>query len=103
MRTIYIDSDFKCHTINDNMFTAVETNFFDGKCDTFIEGFRFIPNGKIWKHKDGTIFSGEMVASWKPYTELVAIQIEYERNQKLIAELDAALLESTYNNLTGGV
>jgi len=32
MKTIYIDSDFKCHVSNDDTMRAVETDFFDGKC-----------------------------------------------------------------------
>ena len=40
MRTIYIDSEFKCHVSNDGNMSAVETNFFDGKCDAFVEGHR---------------------------------------------------------------
>ena len=30
MKTIYIDSDFKCHLVDDGTMTAVETDFFDG-------------------------------------------------------------------------
>ena len=30
--TIYIDTDFKCHATNpDGAYTAVETDFFNGK------------------------------------------------------------------------
>jgi hypothetical protein len=32
MKTIYIDSDFKCHVTNDGTMKAVETEFFDGNC-----------------------------------------------------------------------
>ena len=42
---IYIDSDFKCHITDDGTMTQVETDFFDGKCDTYIEGYRFLPAG----------------------------------------------------------
>ena len=89
MRTIYIDSDFKCHVTNDGTMTAVETSFFDGKCDTFIEGYRFIPAGGIWTREDGKVFHGKMVAPWKPYSELDAAQREHER--RLLAEYTEAL------------
>ena len=46
MKTIYIDSDFKCHVSDDDAMAAVKTDVFDGKCDTYIEGFRFVPAGK---------------------------------------------------------
>ena len=91
MRTIYIDSDYKCHTANDGTMTAVETSFFDGKCDAFIEGYRFIPAGESWTRSDGVMFTGKMVAPWKPYDQLDSAQREYERNQ--IAEYEAALSE----------
>ncbi len=88
MRTIYIDSDFKCHTVNDGAMTAVETDFFDGKCATFIEGYRFIPSGETWVREDGIIFTGEMISPWKNYSELDAAQREYEK-QKLSNCLEA--------------
>lgn len=82
MKTIYIDSDFKCHTANpDGMYTPVEATAFDGKCDAYIEGYRFIPSGQTWTRADGVVFTGEMIAPWKPWAELDAVQREYEREQ----------------------
>ena len=89
MKTIYIDSDFKCHTVNDDTMTAVETDFFDGKCGAFVEGYRFVPSGENWTRSDGVVFTGEMIAPWKPYEELDAAQREYERQR--LAEYAAAL------------
>nr|DAM31950.1 MAG TPA: hypothetical protein [Caudoviricetes sp.]DAO12089.1 MAG TPA: hypothetical protein [Caudoviricetes sp.]DAU64058.1 MAG TPA: hypothetical protein [Caudoviricetes sp.] len=99
MKTIYIDSDFRCHLINpDITYTAVETDAFDGKCDTYIEGYRFIPMGQTWTRADGVVFAGEMIAPWKPWAELDAAQREYEREQYQTvvaqnAEYEAALSE----------
>ena len=89
MKTIYIDSDFKCHLSDDGTMTAVETDFFDGKCDAYVEGYRFVPAGEIWTREDGVVFIGEMVAPWKPWDELDAAQREYER--ELLAEYAEAL------------
>lgn len=89
MKTIYIDSDFKCHITDDGTMTAVETDFFDGKCDTFVEGYRFVPSGETWTRDDGAVFQGEMIAPWKPYAELDKVQREYEK--KLLAEYAEAL------------
>lgn len=87
---IYIDSEFKCHPTNpEGGFLGVETNFFDGKCETFIEGYRYVPSGESWIRPDGVIFTGEMVAPWKDYTELDAAQRRYE--QALIADMENAL------------
>jgi hypothetical protein len=89
---IYLDPDFKCHDTNpDGTFREVETDFFNGKCQTFIEGYRFIPSGESWTRSDGQVFNGEMIAPWKDYSALDAAQREYER--KLLAEYESALAE----------
>ncbi|MBQ2697119.1 MAG: hypothetical protein IJF59_00450 [Clostridia bacterium] len=79
--TIYIDNDYKCHVTDDGSMRPVETDFFHGKCDTFIEGYRLVPEGEIWTRSDGVVFAGEMVAPWKAFAELDAVQREYERQQ----------------------
>ena len=92
MRTIYIDSDYKCHTENDGTLSAVETDFFDGKCDTFVEGYRFLPAGESWTREDGVEFRGEMIAPWKPYNALAAAQAQYEADQdELLSDYQAEL------------
>ena len=95
---IYIDSDFKCHTSAADGRMQVDTDAFDGKCDTYIEGYRFIPSGQTWTRADGTVFVGEMIAPWKPWAELDAAQREYEREQYQTvvaqnAEYESALSE----------
>ena len=70
MRVIYIDSEFKCHTSNDGNMTAVETDFFDGKCDEFIEGF-------CYKVSENMI----EIYAYKQYTDLCNIQHKYEKNK----------------------
>ena len=79
MRTIYIDSDFKCYTSDDGTMTAVETDFFDGKCDAFVMGYCFVPAGESWTRSDGEVFIGEMISPWKDYAELDGAQKNYER------------------------
>lgn len=90
MSIVYIDSNFKCHTVNDGTMTAVETDFFDSKCDTFVEGYRYIPEGQTWTREDGTVFRGQMVAPWRDYILLAAAQAQYETDQAESAELEAA-------------
>lgn len=91
MKTIYLDSDFKCYTTNDGTMTAVETDFFDGKCDAFIKGYRFIPSGESWTRADGAVFHGEMVAPWKDYSILSAYQEQYEAMLPEIQDMKTAL------------
>ena len=85
MKTIYMDSDFKCRTVGDGTLTAAETDFFDGKCDEFVEGYRFVPTGQCWTREDGAVFYGEMAAPWKPWQALDKAQREYER--ELVSQL----------------
>lgn len=84
--TIYIDGDFKCHTQNDGAMREVETDFFDGKCTEFIEGYRFVPDGETWTREDGEVFTGEMVAPWIDYLILEAAQNAYTRAQEEFEE-----------------
>lgn len=81
MKTIYVDSEFKCHISNDGTMTPVETDFFDGMCDAYIEGFCY-ENNEI----------STAIYAWKPYDELDTAQREYER--QLLAEAEAALASS---------
>ena len=97
---IYIDLDFKCHTSSGGMMREVQTDFFDGKCQTFIEGYRFVPAGESWTREDGKTFVGEMVSPWKPYEELDAAQREYEKEQ--LAEAQSALAILLGENIKEG-
>ena len=81
MRTIYIDGSHHCHVANNGAMTAVETDYFDGKCDAFVEGYSMELNG------NGNICKRY---PWKPYSELAAAQDQYERDR---AELMAAYQE----------
>ena len=91
MKTIYLDSDFKCHVLNDGTMRAVETEYFNGKCDAYVEGYRFIPNGESWTRSDGKVFNGEMIFPWMPYSELENIQRDYKK--QLIVDFESALSE----------
>ena len=96
--TIYIDSDFRCHTATADGLTAVDTDVFDGMCAAYIEGYRFVPAGQTWTRPDGVVFRGEMVSPWKPWRELDSAQRAYELEQlesltAQNAEYEAALAE----------
>lgn len=97
MRTIFVDPvEFKCHVVNDGTMIEIETDFFDGKCDDFVEGYRFVPSGEEWTRVDGSVFIGEMVTPWKDYAELDEAQREYEREllrkyEQALSEIETAL------------
>lgn len=82
MMKIYLDREYRCHlTETDNTVLSAETEVFDGKCDAFIEGYRFVPIGESWTRSDGVVFYGEMVAPWKDINILTAYQEQYEAMQ----------------------
>ena len=89
--TIYIDSDYKCHVSAAEGRRAIETEFFDGKCDEWIESFRFVPAGETWVKLNGEMFRGEMVSPWKDLGEAYAAQTAYVTAQN--AQYEAALTE----------
>lgn len=78
MRTVYIDSEYKCHPVDDGTMTAVETDFFDGKCDEFIEGYCY-----------GTSKGYLTIYPWRNYSELETAQREYEKER--MADMENAL------------
>lgn len=86
--TIYVDSLNHCHRIDDGTMTVVETAFFIGMCDTYVEGFCY----EI--RENSTV-----IYPWQPYAELDNAQREYER--QLLKELQensipVADLENAY-------
>lgn len=86
---VYIDSNYCCHVENDGTMTAVETNAFDGKCNTYIEGYRYVPEGETWVRSDGVEFHGLMISPIVGY-ELLA-QAQYEEELKQMTDMQNAL------------
>ena len=77
--------------VNDGTMREIETIVFDGMCDEFIEGYRFIPIGESWIREDGEVFCGSMVSPWKDYAELDALQRAYDARTRF--EYEEALKE----------
>ena len=88
--TIYIDGDYKCYTADADGRRAIETDAFDGKCEEWIESFRFVPSDETWTRGDGEVFTG-MMAPWKDLGEAYAAQTAYVAAQN--AQYEAALTE----------
>lgn len=93
--TIYIDDDYKCYVSAADGRRAVETEFFNGKCDEWIESFRFVPAGETWTRGDGEAFTN-MVAPWKDLGEAYIAQEAYVSAQNTqyeaaLAKIEAAL------------
>lgn len=96
--TIYIDSDYKCHLSDDGTRRAFDVPFFDGKCAEFVEGCRYVPSGETWTRADGQTFTGEMIAPWRDYSQILEIQTAVDRAQAQADEEIAALIEEIYTN-----
>ena len=86
--TVYIDSDYKCYVSAVEGRRAIETDAFNGKCEEWIESFRFVP---AWTQDNGVMFRGEMVTPWKELGEAYVAQSEYLSGQN--AQYEAALTE----------
>lgn len=78
--TIYLDSDYKCHVTNNGTMRSYETEVFDGKCQTYIEGYRLVPEGEVWMREDGAVFRGQMISPWQSMAILQAAQRQYEQD-----------------------
>lgn len=89
--TIYIDNDYKCYVSAADGRRAIETDAFNGKCDEWIESYRYVPAGETWVRSDGVMFTGEMVSPWKDLTDAYAAQTAYLGEQT--AQYEAALTE----------
>ena len=104
--TIYIDSDYKCHVSPGDGLRAVETDFFDGKTEAYIEGYRFVPAGETWVREDGEAFRGEMVSPWTDWQALDKAQGAFERKEygvltkqnKELLETLAQMVEEVYES-----
>lgn len=88
--TIYIDNEYKCHVSAADGLRAVETDFFDGKCDEWIESYRLVPAGETWTREDGEAFTN-MVSPWKDLGEAYIAQAAYVSAQN--AQYEATLTE----------
>lgn len=78
---VYLDPDFKCHVDPAEDRREFELGFFDGKCDAFIEGYRYVPEGEKWIMPNGVFYCGEIICPWKDYEALAAAQAAYEQGK----------------------
>lgn len=95
--TIYIDSDFRCHTTDGDGRRAFDVPFFDNRCTAFIEGYRYVPAGETWTRQDGVKFTGEMISAATDYSKLAAAQSGYDERDATAVEELAAVIEDVYN------
>ena len=101
MKTIYLNKDFQCSvTEKSDTVQSIETDAFDGKCNAYVEGYRFIPQGQQWTREDGIVFAGEMIAPFKDYTQLEMVQKLYEQLAEDITYTQLAVAELYESGVT---
>ena len=101
MKTIYLNKDFQCSvTEKSDTVQSIETDFFDGKCNAYVEGYRFILEGQQWTREDGIVFAGEMIAPFKDYTQLEMVQKLYEQLAEDITYTQLAVAELYESGVT---
>ena len=94
MKTIYLNREFQCSVAEKtDTVQSIETDVFDGKCNAFVEGYRFVPQGQQWTREDGVIFEGEMIAPFKDSTQLEMVQSLYEQLAVEITDTQLAVAE----------
>lgn len=102
---IFIDNEFKCHIENPGGFREVDTSTFDGKCQEYIEGMRYVPDGDHYT-LDGNNTWGEAVFPWKPMVDMGKAQAVFEHDQLAIitAERDGLLddMQALIDEVLGG-
>lgn len=91
MKTVYVDSNYLCHTKNDGTMEAVETGAFDELCDGAVECYRLIPEGRTWRHPDGFEIRGLFIQPAVPVSIPDAIQKQHETDKSAAADMAAAL------------
>ena len=91
--TIYIDSVFKCHVSAAEGRREIETSFFNGKCEEWIESYRFVPEGETWTREDGEVFTN-MAAPWKDLSEAYAAQAAYLEQMLAASQAQAADMQA---------
>ena len=86
---IYVDKDYKCHTEPAEGLRGFELPFFEGKCKSFVEGYRYLPEGETWTREDGEVFSGEMISPCEDFKVLHSAQQLFESLLPQLEKLDA--------------
>ena len=74
MNTFYLDHNFRIHFGQNEAGTLLpwedESGVFDGKCESYVRGFRVVPDGCTWMRQDGAVFTGLMISPAVDFADL---------------------------------
>ena len=90
MKTIYLDSNFMCHIINDGTMTEIQTDMFDDLCNNSIELMRYIPQNEMWVRPNGRIIYGLFIQATDS-EKINAYQIQWQSDQEQMEDMQNAL------------
>lgn len=90
MKTIYIDSNFMCHTTDDGTMTEVQLEEFDDLCNNAIELMRYVPENEIWTRPDGRVIHGIFIQATDT-AKIDAYQKQYMEDQEQMNDMQNAL------------
>ena len=90
MKTIYIDSDFMCHTTDDGTMTEVQLDEFDDLCNNAIELMRYIPENETWVRPDGRAIHGIFIQATDS-VKIDAFQKQWREDQAQMEDMQNAL------------
>lgn len=77
---VYLDEKYCCYVQQNEHKTRTpcEVLALTGKCRTYVEGMRYVPQGAVWTRDDGVQFDGAMLTPHQPYDGLLLAQGAYE-------------------------
>ena len=90
MKTIYLDTQFMCHTTDDGTMTEVQTEVFDDLCNNAVELMRFVPEGETWTRPDGRVIHGEFIQATDS-KRIDAYQRQWMEDQAQMSDMQTAL------------
>lgn len=94
---VYIDSAYKCHVKPVSGAFAVETDLFNGKCEEYICGYRYVPEGHTFVDEKGVTRRGAVMYPIENLGVLERIQKAVDKNDNERDAEIAALIEEIYN------
>ena len=76
---VYVGKDYKCHAAPGGGLTPVDDSCFDGKCDTFIEGYCYDTSKGYTQSYPGRSSAEREAAQAQYEKDSAVLMAEYQR------------------------